>query len=156
MPQTRLRTAVAWMVAALCLFTGLFFAWWFLALSISIGKWGGLYQFHEARQRAQIIRIALVPLGLLTQVIGGIASGVAVGVENGSIRGCLRRTYGLMLGFLSITIAAPVLVVAVVRPGSLSFFGAIVVAIVCGIVTAALLRIGTARTTTPIRLIPRI
>jgi hypothetical protein len=158
MPQTRFRTAVAWMVAALCLLTGLFLAWWFLALSIAIGKLVGLDQFHEARHRAQIIRIALIPLGLLLQVVGAIASGVAVGVEDGSMRGCLRRTFGLAFGFVLATatsaIATTVVIVAVVQPASVSFFWwAMVVVIICGIVLAGLLRIGSTRATTPIRFI---
>jgi len=155
MPQTKLRRAIAGVVAALCLFSTLYFAWWFLALSFAVGAWGGLEQFHDARRQAERLEIVLLAVSLIVQVMGGVAIGVALGVEDGTIRGCLRRTHFLTLRFFAVTTATPVLIVAVLRPRWVSFFGwAVIAAVVSGIVIAVWVRIGSARTT-PTR-IPRI
>jgi len=124
----------------------LFFAWWFVVLFFVLGDWYGHEQFHDAYTQGLWMQIALLASALIVQVIGGIASGVALGLNDGTIRGCIRRTKTLTVGFSFVTAAVPIVVVAVASPRSIPYFGwAFIVAIICGIVIAALLRFGLAR-----------
>jgi hypothetical protein len=70
-----------------------------------------------------LIQIELLCFGLLAQRIGAIASGVAMGLEDGTIRGCIPRTDEPTLRFLSVTLAIPLVVVAVDRLGYFLAFG---------------------------------
>ena len=80
MQRATLRKAIAWMIAVLSLVSTLFLAWWFLSLSVAVGDWRGLQRFADARHQAQLLRVALIALGIVVQITGGVAAGVALRV----------------------------------------------------------------------------
>jgi hypothetical protein len=103
--QMNRQRALAGVITVTCFALSLFLFWWFWTLSAFVGAWHGLEHFRRAYDQAQLTRLAVVAVWLGCQVLGGIAAAVALDLEDGTVRGCARRTPFFTLAFFSVTTA---------------------------------------------------
>jgi hypothetical protein len=93
----------AFVVALLCFILTVYFSGLFLNISFTLAGWEGLNQFQQAAAQANGLRIGIGVILFLLQLVGGVASGVAIHFEDGSFRTAVRNLPTLGLGFFSVS-----------------------------------------------------
>jgi hypothetical protein len=142
------RRLIAAAIAVACLLATRLYARFFLLLAATMGGWNGPIQIGHTSFSGQIQAIVLLIVLFGFQVLGGIAGGVALGLERDVLR-CIQHAPILTIGFFSATIFTASVTLMIASPRTVSWLvWAFLMAVACGIGIAVLLRIASARNTT--------